>query len=82
MLTDGGLLEKGFSAGKLLSHTLRMSHALEPAESRLSAPAWTLLGRDPRALLPPPPSSAPSTSTARTLHETAPSGPLARLKRA
>ena len=34
---------------ELLSHTLRMSHALEPAESRLSAPAWTLLGRDPRA---------------------------------
>ena len=31
----------------MLSHTLRMSHALEPAESRLSAPAWTLLGRDP-----------------------------------
>ena len=24
---------------ELLSHTLRMSHALEPAESRLSAPA-------------------------------------------
>ena len=62
---------------ELLSHTLRMSHALEPAESRLSAPAWTLLGRDARSLLPPPPSSAPSTSTARTLHETAPSGPLA-----